>query len=108
MCGGHAQPQPCGAENRGQTLELRIAAPGKRAVQRLTVQSGFLCDSRDASARRDPRKAAQLADPAFYASPDVAELRALARRQRDLSGLIELSEARWLAAQVELEAIGET
>ncbi|MBI3376626.1 MAG: hypothetical protein HY017_33335 [Betaproteobacteria bacterium] len=50
---------------------------------------------------------AQLADPAMYTRPDVDKLKALSRRQQQLGGLIEAAEARWLAAQTELEAIGE-
>jgi ATP-binding cassette subfamily F protein 3 len=47
----------------------------------------------------------QLADPAFYASPDQVSLRALAQRQQELGRLIEQSEARWLVAHAELEAL---
>ena len=49
----------------------------------------------------------QLADPAFYASPDPERLRSLTQRQQELAGLVEASEARWLAAHTALEAIGE-
>ncbi|MBI3376637.1 MAG: ATP-binding cassette domain-containing protein [Betaproteobacteria bacterium] len=50
---------------------------------------------------------AQLADPELYASPDLQKLRGLMRRQHALARLIEQSEARWLVAHTELEAIEE-
>ena len=50
---------------------------------------------------------AQLADPALYASPDPRRLRELTQREQELARLIERSEARWLAAHTELEALRE-
>ncbi|MGB5102835.1 MAG: hypothetical protein WBO04_05875, partial [Steroidobacteraceae bacterium] len=50
---------------------------------------------------------AQLADTAFYAAGNVAEVQAATRRCTEVARLIEAAEERWLAAQSELEAIGE-
>jgi len=50
---------------------------------------------------------AQLADTAFYSSGNVAEVQAATRRCTEVARLIEAAEERWLAAQSELEAIGE-
>jgi ATP-binding cassette subfamily F protein 3 len=49
----------------------------------------------------------QLADPAFYASPDPEKLRALSTRQQELASAIDAAEQRWLEVHAELEAIGE-
>jgi ATP-binding cassette subfamily F protein 3 len=48
----------------------------------------------------------QLADPAFYASPDPEKLRALTAQQQQLANDIDAAEQRWLDAQSELEIIG--
>ncbi|PTD97557.1 ATP-binding cassette domain-containing protein [Pseudothauera lacus] len=47
----------------------------------------------------------RLADPAFYANPDPAELQALNRRQAELGALIEDAELRWLELAEALEAL---
>ncbi|MGE0559686.1 MAG: ATP-binding cassette domain-containing protein [Burkholderiales bacterium] len=49
----------------------------------------------------------QLADPAFYASPDPEKLRTLTTRQQQLGRDIDAAEQRWLDIQAELEAIGD-
>ena len=49
----------------------------------------------------------QLADPAFYASPDPSRLRALTAQQQQLAGDIDAAEHRWLEIHAELESIGE-
>jgi ATP-binding cassette subfamily F protein 3 len=49
----------------------------------------------------------QLADPAFYASPDADQLKGLSLRQTEVTRLIEEIEQRWLALHAELEEIGE-
>ena len=48
----------------------------------------------------------QLADPAFYASPDGGELKAVTRRQAEVTRLIEEAERRWLDVHSEIESIG--
>jgi ATP-binding cassette subfamily F protein 3 len=48
----------------------------------------------------------QLADPAFYASPDPEKLRTLTMQQQQLARTIDAAEQRWLDAQAELETIG--
>jgi ATP-binding cassette, subfamily F, member 3 len=50
---------------------------------------------------------ARLADPAFYASPDPAQLRELTTRQAELAQAVDDAESRWLAVHDELEALGE-
>jgi len=50
----------------------------------------------------------QLADPAFYASPDPEKLRALTTQQQQLGQDIDAAEHRWLEVQAALEEIGDT
>ncbi|MBX3666678.1 MAG: ABC transporter, partial [Burkholderiales bacterium] len=50
---------------------------------------------------------AQLADPAFYASPDPGRLRELTAQQQRLARDIDAAEQRWLEAQAALEALGD-
>ena len=45
----------------------------------------------------------QLADPAFYASPDAQRMKGTALRQQELTRLIEEAEHRWLEVHHELE-----
>ncbi|MGQ0752343.1 MAG: ATP-binding cassette domain-containing protein [Betaproteobacteria bacterium] len=45
----------------------------------------------------------QLADPAFYASPDVDQLKGVVLRQQDVTRRIEEAEQRWLEVHAELE-----
>jgi ATP-binding cassette subfamily F protein 3 len=49
----------------------------------------------------------QLADPAFYASPEVDQMKGMVLRQQELTRLIAEAEERWLALHAELEEIGE-
>jgi len=49
----------------------------------------------------------QLADPAFYTSPDPSQLRTLTVKQQQLAGDIDAAEHRWLEIHAELESIGE-
>jgi ATP-binding cassette subfamily F protein 3 len=49
----------------------------------------------------------QLADPAFYASPDAEKLRTLTTRQQELAASIDAAELRWLDVHEALENIGE-
>jgi ATP-binding cassette subfamily F protein 3 len=48
----------------------------------------------------------QLADPAFYASPDVDQLKGAVLRQQDVTRRIEEAEQRWLEVHAELESTG--
>ncbi|HEX6067125.1 MAG TPA: hypothetical protein VFZ04_22975, partial [Longimicrobiales bacterium] len=48
----------------------------------------------------------QLADPAFYASPDVDQLKGVVLRQQDVTRRIEEAEQRWLEVHAELESTG--
>ncbi|MBK5912749.1 ATP-binding cassette domain-containing protein [Rhodocyclus purpureus] len=50
--------------------------------------------------------AAELADPATWASGGSPELAARQRRHNELAGLIEAAEERWLECHDELEALG--
>jgi ATP-binding cassette, subfamily F, member 3 len=47
----------------------------------------------------------QLADPAFYASPDSDRLKGIALRRDELARLIEEAEHRWLEVQEALNAV---
>ncbi len=50
---------------------------------------------------------AQLADPAFYSSPDIDQVKGLVLRQQEVARLIDEAEQRWLEVHAELEEIGE-
>jgi ATP-binding cassette subfamily F protein 3 len=50
---------------------------------------------------------AQLADPAFYANTQGADVASCSKRQAELARLIEEAEHRWLECHAELEDIGE-
>ena len=49
----------------------------------------------------------QLADPAFYASPDPDQLKGVVLRQQAVSRRIDEAEQRWLEVHADLEAMGE-
>ena len=49
----------------------------------------------------------QLADPAFYASPEVDQMKGLVLRQQEVTRLIDEAEHRWLEVHAALEEIGE-
>jgi ATP-binding cassette subfamily F protein 3 len=49
----------------------------------------------------------QLADPAFYTSPEADQLKGLVLRQQEVTRLIAGAEERWLELHAELEEIGE-
>ena len=49
----------------------------------------------------------QLADPAFYTSPEADQLKGLVLRQQEVARLIAGAEERWLELHAELEEIGE-
>jgi ATP-binding cassette subfamily F protein 3 len=49
----------------------------------------------------------QLADPAFYASPDADQLKGVVLRQQAVTRRIDEAEHRWLEVHAELEAMGE-
>ncbi|HET6491876.1 MAG TPA: ATP-binding cassette domain-containing protein, partial [Burkholderiales bacterium] len=49
----------------------------------------------------------QLADPAFYASPDADQLKGVVLRQQAVARRIDEAEHRWLEVHAALEAIGE-
>ncbi len=48
-----------------------------------------------------------LADPTLYAGGDVAKLREVAKRQDEVTRMLEQTEERWLQIHAELEEIGE-
>lgn len=50
----------------------------------------------------------QLADPAFYASPDVDQLKGVVLRQQDVTRRIEEAEQRWLEVHAALEDTANT
>jgi ATP-binding cassette subfamily F protein 3 len=49
----------------------------------------------------------QLADPAFYASPDPDQLKGVVLRQQAVTRRIDEAEQRWLEVHAVLEEIGE-
>ncbi|MGQ0522470.1 MAG: ABC transporter ATP-binding protein, partial [Betaproteobacteria bacterium] len=49
----------------------------------------------------------QLADPAFYASPEVDQLKGVVLRQQAVTRRIEETEHRWLEVHAALEETGD-
>jgi ATP-binding cassette subfamily F protein 3 len=100
------------AANRAARREAREAAardrqerlarrrPLVREIERLERELADLQEEKRAIDR-------QLADPVFYAGPEIDQLKALALRQQELTRRIEAAEHRWLEAHFELERIGE-
>jgi ATP-binding cassette subfamily F protein 3 len=50
---------------------------------------------------------ARLADPAFYATGNAAEIQAAVRRSGEVTALLAADEERWLEIHAELEEIGD-
>jgi ATP-binding cassette, subfamily F, member 3 len=89
--------QSAAAERQAKLSRRR---PLMREVQDLEQQLAAWQDEKRELDRR-------LADPAFYASPDPGELKAVTLRQAEVTRLIEEAEHRWLEVHAALESIGE-
>jgi ATP-binding cassette subfamily F protein 3 len=107
-----ATGNPGGTQDKAARREARESAAADRQA-RLAARRPLLKETakleQDIAAWQQEKQQidAQLADPAFYASPDPERLRALTSRQQELAGLVDAAEQRWLEAQAALETIGE-
>jgi ATP-binding cassette subfamily F protein 3 len=116
-------------------LAWLAARRGTRAAQEVSMHRSARRETRDAAAAQRQRQLArrrpllreieqlerrlaawheekreldeQLADPAFYASPDVDQLKGVVLRQQAVTRRIEETEHRWLEVHAELEETGD-
>jgi ATP-binding cassette subfamily F protein 3 len=100
-----------GGGNKTARKEARESAAadrqGKLAARRPLIKEIATLEKNLAGWQQEKQQIdGQLADPAFYASPDPEKLRTLTTRQQQLASDIEAAEHRWLDAQAELETIG--
>ena len=92
-----AQRETANAERQAR---LALRRPLARAAERLEREIADLeAEKRGLEAR--------LADTAFYASGNVADVHATTRRATEVARLLAAAEERWLEVQSDLEAIGE-
>jgi ATP-binding cassette subfamily F protein 3 len=100
------------ATGKAARKEARLSAAAGRQ-SRLARRRPLIRETEELERRlaawQDERRAldAQLADPEFYASADGARVAACAKRQADLTRLIEEAEHRWLEVHAEIDEIGE-
>ncbi|MDP1672500.1 MAG: ATP-binding cassette domain-containing protein [Burkholderiales bacterium] len=105
---GNAAPR----QDRAARREARESAAAERqqtlAARRPLLKEAEQLEKRLAQWQQEKQGIdARLADPAFYASPDPAQLRELTTRQAELVQAVDAAESRWLALHDELEALGE-
>ncbi|HET9664494.1 MAG TPA: ATP-binding cassette domain-containing protein [Burkholderiales bacterium] len=97
---------------RGARREMRVAAAAQRqqqlAVRRPLLREAEQLERQLAAWHEEKRELdEQLADPAFYASPDADQLKGVVLRQQTVTRRIEEAEHRWLEVHAELEASDE-
>jgi len=97
--------------NKSARKEARESAAadrqGKLAARRPLIKEIATIEKNLAGWQQEKQQIdSQLADPAFYVSPDPEKLRTLTARQQQLASRIDDAEQRWLDAQAELESIG--
>ncbi len=85
------------ADRRSNLARRRSLLKEAEALERELGQ--WQQDKRDLDAR--------LADPALYTAAEHGRLQGMAKRQKELTRLLEAAEERWLEVHAELEAIGE-
>jgi ATP-binding cassette subfamily F protein 3 len=86
--------------NAERQARLALRRPLAREAERLERQVADLeAEKRSLETR--------LADTAFYASGNVADVHATTRRATEVARLLAAAEERWLEVQSGLEAIGE-
>jgi ATP-binding cassette, subfamily F, member 3 len=91
-------------EARGTNPQAQKAPPGRR---RPLAKEAEQLEQRLAQWQEEKRELdEQLADPAFYASPEVDQMKGLVLRQQEVTRLIDEAEQRWLELHAELEEIG--
>ncbi|HET7595418.1 MAG TPA: ATP-binding cassette domain-containing protein [Burkholderiales bacterium] len=104
------------AADGGARREVRKAARATAAAQRQAhlarrrplIREAEQLERRLAAWHEEKRELdEQLADPAFYASPDADQLKGIVLRQQAVSRRIEDAEQRWLEVHAALEEIGE-
>ena len=100
-------------EDKAARKEARVSAAAERqnrlAARRPLTREITRLESDIAHWQQEKQRIdAQLADPAFYASPDPEKLRILTAQQQQLARDIDAAEHRWLETHAELENIGET
>ena len=98
---------------RSARRELREAASAQRqqqfAVRRPLLREAEQLERELAAWHEEKRELdEQLADPAFYASPDADQLKGVVLRQQTVTRRIEEAEHRWLEVHAELEATDES
>ncbi len=101
-----------GSGDKATRKEARVSAAadrqGKLAARRPLLKEITAIEKNLARWQQQKQQLdGQLADPAFYASPDPEQLRTLTVQQQQLARDIDAAEQRWLNAQAELEIIGE-
>jgi ATP-binding cassette subfamily F protein 3 len=89
--------------------ESKSAARQERLARRRPIAREAERLEREVAALDAERRSleARLADPAFYATGDLATVQAATRRSAEVTRLLAVAEARWLELQTELETIGE-
>ena len=98
---------------RRETVRNERAQQAADRQQRLAKRRPLLRESArlesEIAALEQERRSLEtrLADPGFYAASDTAAVQAASRRCGELAERIRAAEERWLAAQSELDAIGE-
>jgi len=102
---GHAAQKVSRREARGTADQSRLDKPSRRQP---LVREAEQIERRLAEWQAEKRELdEQLADPVFYSSPDIDQLKGLVLRQQELTRLIDEAEHRWLEVHAELEEIGE-
>ncbi|HEX6002886.1 MAG TPA: ATP-binding cassette domain-containing protein [Burkholderiales bacterium] len=101
-----------GGARREQRKAARTSAAAERQAQlarrRPLIREAEQLERQLAAWHEEKRELdEQLADPAFYASPDADQLKGVVLRQQAVSRRIENAEQRWLEVHAELEALGE-
>jgi ATP-binding cassette subfamily F protein 3 len=103
---------PRRANDKAARKEARDSAAAERQAklaQRRPLIKEVECLERDLAAWQAEKRALddRLADPAFYAAPEPAELEAATRRRAELDQAIQDAEHRWLETHAALEDIGD-
>ncbi len=109
--GARAGEDPARAA-KAERIQSRQAAGERRearlARRRPLVRESGQLEKKLAQLQAEQREVeAALADPGLYRAGDAARIRELNRRRAELVAAISAAEERWLALQIELEALGE-
>jgi ATP-binding cassette subfamily F protein 3 len=104
--------QAAGSADKAARKDARAAAAQERHAKlsrrRPLLREAERLEAQLAGWQEEKRKLdGQLADPMFYASLGVDQLKGVTLRQQEVTRLIEEAEHRWLEVHAELEKIGE-